>query len=260
MAGLDLLLRNEAALLVLEAVRISGMVIIAPLGFTAAPLRMKAALIVLLTLAAHGGFGQVLVSEAPVEAMAFTAANEFVLGLAIGAVPRLIIAAVEVAGEEIAPMMGLGVAQIFDPAAQASQNTITMLLRNLAVLLGVLVGLHRVVIGAVIGSFRAVPAGSIDSVSNLTEMMMTLTNNAITTGVKMAIPILAVLLVTQVALAFVSRAAPAMQVFSIGFAVTTGVGALLLFLTLPDFGYDVVAEMSRAGERIEALVLAVKGP
>ena len=121
-------------------------------------------------------------------------------------------------------------------------------------------GLHRVVIGAVIGSFRAVPAGSIHSISNLTELVMLLTNDAITTGIKLSIPILAVLLVTQVALAFVSRAAPAMQVFSIGFAVTTGVGALLLFLTLPDFGYDVAAEMSRAGERIEALVLSVRGP
>jgi flagellar biosynthesis protein FliR len=260
MAGLELLLQNEAALLMLEAVRISGMIIIAPLGFTQAPVRVKAALTVLLTIAAHGDFGRIPVSEGPVLGLAFGAANEFVLGLAIGAVPRLIIAAVEVAGEEIAPMMGLGVAQIFDPTSHATQNAITSILRNLAVLLGVLVGLHRVVIAAVIGSFRAVPAGSIRSVSNLTEMMMTLTNDAIVTGIKMSIPILAVLLVTQVALAFVSRAAPAIQVFSIGFAVTTGVGALLLMLTLPDFGYDVVAEMSRAGERIEALVLAVKEP
>jgi flagellar biosynthesis protein FliR len=260
MAGLELLLRNEAALLVLEAIRISAMVMIAPLGFTQAPMRVKAALVVLLTLAAHGDFGQISVSEAPVESLAFCATNEFVLGLAIGAVPRLIIAAVEVAGEHIAPMMGLGVAQIFDPTSHATQNAITSILRNLAVLLGILVGLHRVVIGAVIGSFRAVPAGSIHSISNLTELMMTLTNDAITTGIKLSIPILAVLLVTQVALAFVSRAAPSMQVFSIGFAVTTGVGALLLVLTLPDFGYDVAAEMSRAGERIEALVLAVKEP
>ena len=44
--------------------------------------------------------------------------------------------------------------------------------------------------------------------------------DALNTGVKLAIPLIAVLLVTQVALAFVSRAAPAMQVFSIGFAVT----------------------------------------
>jgi flagellar biosynthetic protein FliR len=260
MPGLEVLIQNHAALVVLEAIRISGMIIVAPLGFTQAPTRVKAGLVVLLTLAAHGEFAQSFVTETPLEGLAFSAASEFVLGVAIGLVPRLIVAAVEIAGEQIAPMMGLGVAQIFDPMAHGSQNVITSILRNLAVLLGVLVGLHRVVIGAVIGSFRVVPAGSIHGTSNLTELILALTNDAIGTGVKLAIPLLAVLLVTQLALAFVSRAAPAMQVFSIGFAVTTSVGALLLIVTLPDFGYDVAAEMSRAGERIEALVLAVKEP
>jgi flagellar biosynthetic protein FliR len=260
MEGLELLLRNEAATALLQAIRISGMVIVAPLAWTSAPVRIKAVLVLLLTLAAHGDIGQVPVSEAPVEALAFGAVNEFVLGVAIGLVPRFIMAAVEIAGEQIAPMMGLGVAQIFDPSAQGSQNVITSLLRNLAVLLGVLVGLHRVMIGAVIASFRAVPAGTISSPSNVTEIVLLMSGEALSTGVKLAIPLIAVLLVTQVALAFVSRAAPAMQVFSVGFAVTTAVGALLLIVTLPDFGYDVVADMSRAGERIEALVLAVKEP
>ena len=260
MAGLEVLLQNEAALVVLEAIRISGMVIVAPLGFTQAPLRVKVALVILLTLAAHGELGRIPVGEQAIEGMAFGAASEFVLGVAIGLVPRFIIASVEIAGEQIAPMMGLGVAQIFDPTAHGSQNVITSILRNLALLLGVLIGLHRVVIGAVIGSFRVVPAGAIHSTSNLTELVLAMSADALGTGVKLAIPLIAVLLVTQVALAFVSRAAPAMQVFSIGFAVTTSVGALLLILTLPDFGYDVAAEMSRAGERIEALVFAVREP
>jgi flagellar biosynthesis protein FliR len=260
MFGIETLIRNEAALVVLEAIRISGMIIVAPLGWSQAPVRVKAGLVLLLTFAAHGGFGTQPVSDLPVEALAFSASSEFVLGVAIGLVPRLIVAAVEIAGEQIAPMMGLGVAQIFDPMAHSSQNVITSLLRNLGLLLGVLVGLHRVVIGAVIGSFQVVPAGAVHSTSRLTEMILIMTGDAVGTGVKLAIPLIAVLLVTQVALAFVSRAAPAMQVFSIGFAVTTGVGALLLIVTLPDFGYDVVAEMSRAGERVEALVLAVKEP
>jgi flagellar biosynthesis protein FliR len=258
MEGLELLLRNEAATVLLEAIRISGMIMVAPLSWTNAPVRVKAVLVLLLTLAAHGELGQIPVSEGPLEALVFGAANELVLGVAIGLVPRFIVAAVEVAGEQIAPMMGLGVAQIFDPTAHGSQNVITAILRNLAVLLGVLVGLHRVMIGAVIGSFRAVPAGTIHSPANLTEIVLAMSGEALTTGVKLAIPLIAVLLVTQVALAFVSRAAPAMQVFSIGFAVTTSVGALLLIATLPDFGYDVAAEMSRAGERVEALVFAVK--
>jgi flagellar biosynthesis protein FliR len=219
MNGLELLLRNEAASVVLEAVRISGMLIVAPLGWTTAPARVKAVLVILLTLAAHGEIGQVPVSEAPVEALAFCAGNEFILGIAIGLVPRFIIAAVEIAGEQIAPMMGMGVAQIFDPTAHGTTNVITSILRNLAVLVGVLVGLHRVLIGAVIGSFRAVPAGTIAGISNLTELIVALSGEALVTGVKLAIPLIAVLLVTQVALAFVSRAAPAMQVFSIGFAV-----------------------------------------
>jgi flagellar biosynthetic protein FliR len=258
MVGLDVLIRNEVALVVLEAIRVSGMLIVAPLAWTSAPARVKVALVVLLTLAAHGELGQIPVSEGPLEGLAVCAGSEFVLGLAIGLVPRLIIAAVEIAGEQIAPMMGMGVAQIFDPSAHGSHNVVTALLRNLAVLLAVLVGLHRVVIGAVIGSFRAVPAGAIHSTRGLSELVLLMTTDAVGTGVKLAIPLVAVLLVTQVALAFVSRAAPAMQVFSIGFAVTTGVGAVLLIATLPDFGYDVAAEMSRAGERIEALVLAVR--
>ncbi len=260
MEGLELLLRNEAATALLQAIRISGMVIVAPLAWTSAPTRVKAVLVLLLTLAAHGEIGQLPVSMAPVEELAFGAVNEFLLGVAIGLVPRFVVAAVEIAGEQIAPMMGLGVAQIFDPAAHGSQNVITSILRNLAVLLGVLVGLHRVMIGAVIGSFRAVPAGTVGSPANLTEGVLLMSGEALSTGVKLAIPLIAVLLVTQVALAFVSRAAPAMQVFSIGFAVTTAVGAVLLIVTLPDFGYDVVVEMSRVGERIEALVFAVKEP
>lgn len=260
MEGLELLLRNEAASVLLEAIRISGMIMVAPLSWTNAPVRVKAVLVLLLTLAAHGELGQIPVSEAPLEVLAFGAANELVLGVAIGLVPRFMVAAVEIAGEQIAPMMGLGVAQIFDPMAHASQNVITSILRNLAVLLGVLVGLHRVLIGAVIGSFRALPAGTIQSPGNLTEIILAMSGEALTTGVKLAIPLIAVLLVTQVALAFVSRAAPAMQVFSIGFAVTTAVGAVLLIVLLPDFGYDIVADMSHVGERIEALVLAVKEP
>lgn len=260
MNGLELLIQNEAALLVLEAIRISGMIIVAPLGWTQAPNRIKAALVILLTLAAHGELSTTPVIDGPLEALAFRAAGEMGLGVAIGLVPRMIVAAVEIAGEQIGPMMGLGVAQIFDPSAHGSQNVITSILRNLAVLLGCLVGLHRVVIGAVLGSFQAVPAGTIQGTSNLTELVLALTTDAVGTGVKLAIPLIAVLLVTQVALAFVSRAAPAMQVFSIGFAVTLAVGALILIVTLPDMAYDVAAEMSRAGERIESLVLAVKEP
>ena len=164
MVGLELLLQNEAALVVLEAIRISGMMIVAPLGFTQAPNRVKAALVLLLTLAAHGQFGRAAVIEQPLEASGVRRrqrVRSWRRDWHGAAADRRV--GHEIAGEQIAPMMGLGVAQIFDPMAHGSQNVITSILRNLALLLGVVVGLHRVVIGAVIGSFRVVPAGSVHS-------------------------------------------------------------------------------------------------
>jgi len=56
---------------------------------------------------------------------------------------------------------------------------IASLLRNLAILLGVLVGLHRVVIGAVIGSFRVLPAGHVVKLGGLTPLVIALTTDAV---------------------------------------------------------------------------------
>ena len=75
----------------------------------------------------------------------------------------------------------------------------------------------------------------------------------------MAIPFIAVLFITQVALAFISRAAPAMQIFSIGFAVTLATGGLLMVLVLPDLGFELLSEVSRTGGKIETLLSAVQG-
>ncbi|MGC4092245.1 MAG: flagellar biosynthetic protein FliR [Polyangiaceae bacterium] len=84
-------------------------------------------------------------------------------------------------------------------------------------------------------------------------------NNVFATGVRLAMPIITVLLMAQVALAFVSRAAPAMQVFSVGFAVTLGLGAFVLILGLPDFAQEVAADMSQVSSRIETLLGEVSG-
>ncbi len=72
-----------------------------------------------------------------------------------------------------------------------------------------------------------------------------------------AIPVVAVLFMTQMALGFVSRAAPAMQIFSVGFAVTLVVGGAAIVIALPDIGREVIAELGRVGPRLEGVLLAV---
>jgi flagellar biosynthetic protein FliR len=251
---LDALLRAEAGAFSLELVRIAGIVITAPLAWSAAPARVRAALIVLLTLAVHGQGTMSPEVASSASRIAASVGSEFLLGAAMGMTARLTIAAVEIASEQIGMAMGLGVAQVFDPQAHVSHNVLSGMLRNLALVVAIGIGLHRILLGAVIESFRGIPPGSVVNLASYGETFMAMGGLVFSTGVRFAMPILAVLLMAQVALAFVSRAAPTMQVFSVGFAVTLGVGAFVLVMALPDLAQEIAADMSQVQNRIGTVV------
>lgn len=257
MIELDALLRAQAGTFALETVRVAGMVIAAPLAWQSAPLRVRGALVLLIAFAAHAEGAGGLGGHSP-EQMAFSAGGEFMLGLGIGFVVRLFVAVAEMAAEYIAPMMGIGAAQLFDPQTKAMQNVLSTLLRNFAVLLGLLAGIHRLLLAGVLASFRAVPVGTLSNPALETPVILAMTTDAIAAGVRIAIPFIAILFMSQIALAFISRAAPAMQIFSVGFAVTLATGALVMVLVLPDLGYELLAEVSRSGAKIETLLTAVR--
>lgn len=255
----DSLIRDEAGAFSLELVRVAGMVITAPLAWAPAPVRVRAALVVLLTLAVHGQAPIVPEVGESVSRIASAVGSEFLLGVAMGMVARLAVAAVEIASEQIGLAMGLGVAQIFDPQVHGSHNVLAGILRNFALLVALGVGLHRVMLGGVIESFRGIPPGSLISMASYGETFVSLGSIVFSTGVRLAMPILAVLLVAQVALAFVSRAAPTMQIFSIGFAVTLGVGAFVLTLALPELAQEISADMSQVQTRLDWVLSAAIG-
>ena len=258
MIDLDSLLRAEAGTFALETVRIAGVVIAAPLAWVSAPLRVRTALVLMRAFAAHAEGGGSLTPR-PWEQMAFCAGSEFMLGLGIGFVVRLFVAVAEMAADYIAPMMGIGAAQLFDPQTKSMQNVLSTVLRNFAILLALIAGLHRVVLAGVMASFKVVPVGTLSNPALETPVILAMTTEALATGVRIAIPFIAILFMTQVALAFISRAAPAMQIFSIGFAVTMATGALVMVLVLPDLGVELLAEVQRSGGKIETLLVAVQG-
>jgi flagellar biosynthesis protein FliR len=255
---LDSLARAEAGVFALETVRIAGVVIAAPLAWLSAPVRVRGALVLLLAFAAHAE-GAAALHPLPFEQLAFSVGSEFMLGLGIGFVVRLFVAIAEMAADHIAPMMGIGAAQLFDPQTKNMQNVMATMLRNFAVLLGLIAGIHRVVLGGVLASFKIVPVGTITNPALETPVILAMTTEAMASGVKIAIPFIAILFMSQIALAFISRAAPAMQIFSIGFAVTLATGALLMVLVLPDMGIELLSEVSRSGGKIETLLVAVQG-
>jgi flagellar biosynthetic protein FliR len=243
---------QELLVLTLETARTAGLIVAAPLAWAEVPARIRGALAFMLAVVGHR-YGQGSDLSSPMLA-AFSIAPEFLVGVAMGFVVRLSVAAVEIVGEAISPIMGLGMASLFDPHVQAQETGVTRILRMLVLLLAVLLGLHRVVVASLIASFRVLPAGSFVNPALTTPVLVRFSVDAIAQGLRLALPILAVLVVTQVALAFVSRAAPSMQIFSIGFAITLVAGGATLFIALPDVAIEMAADLSRVGTRIEAVV------
>jgi flagellar biosynthetic protein FliR len=246
---------EELLVLVLETTRTAGLVVAAPLAWANVPARVRAAMVLILALVGHRYGQHAEISSALGATLSLV--PEFTIGLAMGFVVRLSVASVEMVGETLSPIMGLGIASLFDPHTQAQETGLTRILRLLALLLAVLLGLHRVLVGSLIASFRVLPAGSVMTPEFSTPVLVEMSVQALALGLRLALPILAVLVVAQVALAFVSRAAPSMQIFSIGFGITLIAGGMTLFVALPDVALEIAADLSRVGTRIETVVTAL---
>jgi flagellar biosynthetic protein FliR len=159
----------------------------------------------------------------------------------------------EVAAEAIAPMLGLGVAQLFDVSSHSNQNILTSILRHLSILIALAIGVHRVLLHALLAGFRVIPVGSIHVASGGLNVIWELSGQVLLVGARIALPLLAILFVVQITLAFVSRAAPQLQIFSVGFAVATVVGLATVILVLPDISRGFVVEHSKVAGHLERL-------
>ncbi len=255
-------LSREAAILSLEIVRTAGFVTATPILFSSAPARVRGAVALLLALVSHGvrgapGVGIPAPNLDSFEQVALSAPCELLIGAAIGLVMRFLLSIAEVMGDAISPVLGLNAVTLFDPQSQSHETPVTRILRMLLLLLALLMGIHRVLLSAVIQSFRVIPVGTLVDPSLATPELIRLSGVAITAGVRLAIPVLAVLTIIQIGLAFVSRAAPSLQLFSIGFGITIFAGGAVIFSSLHDLAREFERELSQMGSGIESVLSAM---
>jgi flagellar biosynthetic protein FliR len=247
----------EAARFALETVRVSGVVVSAPLLWTDAPVLVRGSLVFLLAIVGHGSSPIATTALDSIERVAAVAPIELLVGVAMGLVVRLAIASAEMAGEIASPLLGLGAASLFDPHAQTSETGLTRILRQLMLLLALLLGVHRVLLASLLASFRILPVGAwIDPGLALPDLIR-YSAATIAAGVRLSLPIVAAILLLQLGLAFVSRAAPSLQIFSIGFAVTLVGGTIVFLSALPEIAREIELTLSGIGDQLELLLEAM---
>ena len=157
-------------------------------------------------------------------------AVELLLGFAIGYAASLPLIAMQMGGQMIDQQMGLAFAGVINPDLDEEAGIIgrTLFLASLAIF--VIVGGHRQMLATLIDSFDHVPLGSFVGFEGLVTLAVGLMQVMFELTLRVAAPVLCVMFLLMVAMGFVARTVPQMNILSVGFIIRILVGAVFLLL------------------------------
>jgi flagellar biosynthetic protein FliR len=222
--------------------RISALLMIAPIfGAGSVSVRIRVVLAALLSAL----MAPMLPVNAEIEFFSapgiLMALREIAIGLAMGFVMQMIFGAVVLAGQSIATGMGLGFAMSVDPQNGVQVPIVSQIKVVIATLLFLAIDGHLMLLSAVFQSFELVPLTDTGFAVTSFENVVSLGSQLFASALLLGLPTLTAVLMINVAFGVITRAAPQLNIFAVGFPVTITVGLVFLFLGMPAF----VAAMQR---------------
>jgi len=160
-------------------------------------------------------------------------AMEVFVGLVLGLATRFLMATVEMAGGIMGFQVGFGAAAVLDPVSQVQIPVFGQLLTVLATLLYFQVNGHHLILLALAASFSVIPPFGAHVQEALFVDIIQLVQSTMRTGIKLALPIMAVTFLIQLTLGILGRMVPQMNVLITSFPLTIFLGLLVLGLGLP---------------------------
>lgn len=216
--------------------RILALISAAPvLGDDWLPLRVKIGLGVLIAIVVAPVIGPLPKVDPGSLAGLLILAQQIIVGLAMGLTMRVVFAAVEAAGEIAGLQMGLGFATLIVPESDGSTLVIGQFLGLLAALMFLSINGHLMMIDMLSESFGAFPVSTQAISANGLALLADWGGKIFAAGVWLSLPLIGVLLITNLALGILTRAAPQLNLLSVGFPITLSVGMVALLLSLPYF-------------------------
>jgi flagellar biosynthetic protein FliR len=234
--------------------RISGMLFAAPVfGAAYTPTRVRVFVAVVLTVMIAPQLGPMPVID-PTSPEAFLVAlHQILIGVAMGFVIQLVFTTVILGGQVMALQMGLGFASMVDPVTGTQVPMISQFWVLVATLLFVVMDGHLMIVQVVLESFRGIPVGPTGFDRSAWWTLASQGAHVFAGGVLIAIPVVASVLVVNLAFGIMTRASPQLNIFAVGFPITMSVGFGVMILTLPTFEERFVDLVAAAFETVRSL-------
>jgi len=249
-------LNNWVLAFIWPLLRISAMFSAAPVfGARMVPVKVRAALALVMALMMTPLVAQDLVPVNPFSSQGLAvAAQQILIGLAMGFTLQLVFAAIVVAAQSIAMSMGLGFANAVDPQNGVQVPVVAQYYLTLATLMFLALNGHLILVQLLVDSFHSLPIGEIGLTQADFWMVASWGGRMFAGAVAIALTAMASLLLVNLAFGVMSRAAPQLNIFGVGFPVMMLTGFVIIMLSVPGMTPHVSNLMQDAFLLIQAML------
>lgn len=157
---------------------------------------------------------------------------EFVIGLFIGTMARILMMALDTAGMIISMQSGLGNAQLFNPAFSSQGSLVGAFLSVTGVMVLMAMNLHYLVLFGLVDSYHMFPVGTVPDTGGMAEMIARAVGVSFMVGVQIAAPFIVVAMVMYIGMGILARLMPQIQIFMVALPMQILVALVLLTIVL----------------------------
>lgn len=239
--------------LIWPMLRLSALMIVAPVfSLPALTLRLRILLAFALAVMVYPMFDWPRIDPLSPQGL-LEVANQLTIGVLMGLILQVVMAAVVVAGQSISNALGLSMATLIDPAL-GNVPTVAQFLIVLATLIFVGLGGHAMLLGLVVESFASLPIGKPLVTSAAWPQLLAWSSMMFLGALLIALPVMVTLLFITVGVGVITRAAPSLNIFSVGLPVTIVLGFVVFMIALSSIGARIQSLWTQGLTQVRLLV------
>ena len=237
----------------LVTIRIMAMFSVMPI-FSGAqvPLLVRLGLSVIVTFAV-GSVVTPLGGTLGLGPLAAAVLAQMLIGIVFGFVASLVFTGIQYAGQIIDTQIGFAIANIINPTTQQQVTIIGEFELALGTLLYLITNSHHALLAGMAGSFALLPLPYVDPHIVVATDIVRFFTQALFLVFRIGAPVAVTLVVVNIALAFMARVAPQMNVFVVGFPLQIAVGLIMLIVSLPLMGFVLPQVFAEQPAQLDAV-------
>lgn len=185
--------------------------------------------------------------------------GELMVGLLIGFLTQIVFGALQLAGQIMDMQIGFGIVSVVDPQYGIQVPVLGSFKYFLAVLFFLTINGHHLFLKGLKHSYKLVPISNLHFTGPLYSFIFQLASGMFLIALQIALPVVAALFVTDLALGIIARTVPQMNVFIVGLPLKIGVGFILLIIILPAYFWIFKKVFQQLFQDLESLLLILGG-